>query len=66
MSFKSCRKCGYDYIPSDYDHCPKCHASLRAGRTMRKLVLLFAGMAGLAAMTYFAVVIAPRMSIVIN
>lgn len=33
---------------------------------MRKLALFFAGMAGLAAMTYFAVVIAPRMSIVIN
>ncbi len=66
MRFKSCRKCGYNYIPPEYDHCPKCQAKLGAGGGARKAMLAFVGVAAIAAVAYFAVTIAPRLSIVVN
>jgi hypothetical protein len=66
MSFKSCRKCGYRFVPFDYDHCPKCQAPAARSFAARK-ALLFAAAAALAfGALYAALYVLPRISISIQ
>jgi uncharacterized OB-fold protein len=66
MSFKSCRKCGYKFVPLDYDHCPKCQAPASRAFASRK-ALLFAAVAAFAiGALYAALSVLPRISISIQ
>lgn len=65
MRFKSCRKCKYNFIPPDYDHCPKCNAAL-TGVSPAKLFRFAFVVLFMAGIVYVGVVYLPRLSITLN
>ena len=63
MAFKKCRKCGHAFVPEDYDHCPKCDASVAHPAFVRWLMLGAFMLAGAGFFFYLAVFVLPRVSI---